>query len=592
MKDNINKMVKVLLSIFSIIVININFTKDMRIITYNNGNSIIPIFLLTFLIIGVRYVENIKDKRLNIITTLIGIILAVFEVIGQAINQNLDLTNLYIAKTNIVITISMIISYAFIIKIILTVAFKKFENFKEKGTIVKKMKNKNNIIWLLIPWIIILLAWIPYLLTYFPGNITPDSVAQLDQAAGISQWYNHHPFFHTILITIAIKMGLLINNNYNTGVAIYSIIQMIALSGTFAFSIYYMNRKKVNKIYCIILTIIYAIYPVNALYSITMWKDIPFAISMLILTIFLTEFATNKDNLFKSKLRMILFIVSLILVILFRNNGIYVVLLALPFLFIFGKKYWKKICIIVLVVLAFFMIYKYGIFKIVGVKEGSIKEALSIPLQQFARIARDRDNELTLEEKEGIYKFLPVENIGEFYNPKISDQVKNRFDDKAFKENKLEFVRLYIHFAIKYPIDTIEAFASNSYGYYYPEAIHWVVAREVYETDCEAEKQLELKGTPIKDIKLIRNANSIIDRRDIPVISMIFSIGFTFWMIIISFAYTIYTKRYYLIVIYIPILLLWLTTLASPVYGEYRYVYSLFTCLGIIIGTNLTRKNI
>ena len=54
--------------------------------------------------------------------------------------------------------------------------------------------------------------------------------------------------------------------------------------------------------------------------------------------------------------------------------------------------------------------------------------------------------------------------------------------------------------------------------------------------------------------------------------------------------YVIYNKKYKSIVIYIPIIILWLTTIASPVFGEFRYIYSMFTCLPILIGINFRKK--
>ena len=62
---------------------------------------------------------------------------------------------------------------------------------------------------------------------------------------------------------------------------------------------------------------------------------------------------------------------------------------------------------------------------------------------------------------------------------------------------------------------------------------------------------------------------------------MFFSIGFAFWIVLFLLCYCIYKKNYKYILIFVPILALWLTNLASPVCGEFRYMYSLFTCLPI-----------
>lgn len=54
--------------------------------------------------------------------------------------------------------------------------------------------------------------------------------------------------------------------------------------------------------------------------------------------------------------------------------------------------------------------------------------------------------------------------------------------------------------------------------------------------------------------------------------------------------YNVYKKEYKKCLIYLPILFLWLTCLASPVFCEFRYIYSLFTCIPILIGINFISK--
>ena len=138
---------------------------------------------------------------------------------------------------------------------------------------------------------------------------------------------------------------------------------------------------------------------------------------------------------------------------------------------------------------------------------------------------------------------------------------------------------------IKYPTDYIESFICNSYGYYYPEAKHWVANRTMEKDDI-----LNLQTSPIVEIKAVKKIDSYIEKREVPFISMLFSIGFIFWIITICFVYCIYKKEYRKLLIYIPVIMLWVTTLASPVFCEFRYVYSLVTCLPIFIIEVLNKK--
>ena len=54
--------------------------------------------------------------------------------------------------------------------------------------------------------------------------------------------------------------------------------------------------------------------------------------------------------------------------------------------------------------------------------------------------------------------------------------------------------------------------------------------------------------------------------------------------------YGILNKDYRGILIYLPILVLWLTIVASPVFCEYRYAYPLFTALPLYLGLNFIKK--
>lgn len=577
----------ILIAIFVTFAMNMNNDANTAIGYSFTGNSIFWVAVFIFTYFCFKKAFNIKNKRLIICCGILAIIFASFEVIGSSIDVNLDLSGIIGSKIALEKSIIKWFGYCFLIYSILANLFLIIENKKyEKGLSKWFTNNKRTFF---IVWGIIFVAWIPYFLNYYPGVITPDSMGQICQSLGIYNLTNHHPVFHTFLISIAMNIGKMIGN-YNIGVGIYSIAQMIVTSGIFSFAIYYMAKRNVDYRVRLLTLLFYALYPVNALYSITMWKDIPFAVSMLIFTIMMTEISINREHFLKSKFKNVMLIISMILVFLFRNNGFYVIILTIPVMLIVARKNYKKILVISCIVLATYAIWKGPIFSILDIKEGSTREALSIPLQQLARIERDNLDGLTDDEKWRIYKYLPTDNLGELYYPKISDQVKNNFNDEAFKEDKIGFVKLWAKLCIKYPRSAIEAFLCNSYGYWYPEAIHWVVGREVYISNNQEEQKLGLESNSIVELNALEKYDSFLDRRDLPLNSMLYSIAFNVWIAISMLMYAIYKKKYKLILIYVPVAVLWLTCLASPVFGEYRYIYSVFTCLPILIGMHF-REN-
>lgn len=574
--------------------ISINLNKDTNMLDFVNGNSFIWIICTLYIYHILNEVLLEKDKRLLICAIILGIILSSFSVIGNSINTYLNLSGIISSKTTIFKSIIKWFGFFVLISSTLIILFEKLnkliEKLKNSETLKSERKSKllnfftNNRKSFIICWIIIFLAWIPFFLKYYPGIVTPDSVDQIKQALGLSKINSHHPLLHTIIIKFAMILGITINNQ-NTGIAIYSIIQMLIMSGFFSFTIYYMAKKDMPVWVRITTIIFFAIYPVNAMYSITMWKNILSSGAILLFMICMTEISTNQEKFLNSKLKIIALVIISLLIVYLLNNGIYIIILTIPFLFIQCKKSYKIIICIVLIILITYFVINTILFSVLKIQKGSIREALSIPLQQFARVVKYRESDLNEEEKQIIHNLFTVEDLGSLYNPTLSDPVKSVFNQEYFDKNKMEFIITWIKLFFRFPLEYVESFLCNCYGYWYPEATNWVVSRALTQ-----DEMLDIIQEPKVEGKVIGLIDSLIDKRDIPVVSMFFSLGFMFWLILISLTYCIYKKNYNLILIYVPILVLWLTVIASPVFCEYRYLYGMVTSLPILLTTPLLVK--
>ena len=146
----------------------------------------------------------------------------------------------------------------------------------------------------------------------------------------------------------------------------------------------------------------------------------------------------------------------------------------------------------------------------------------------------------------------------------------------------MSFIKVWAKYLIKYPKKYIESFFANNYGYWYPEAHYWMFAKSLNDEKLNLKKESKL------DIELL---DSVIEERNIPVVSMITSLGFEFSVTGIMMFYVIYRKKYKMIIIYVPALILWLTAMASSVFCEYRYLFGLIVCLPLIITIALKGYN-
>lgn len=180
--------------------------------------------------------------------------------------------------------------------------------------------------------------WLIYLLLLWPGIITPDSIVQHLQATGAIPLTNHHNILHTLFLRIIYN----IYNNFSFAI----LIQIILSSACWAYCVgSFSNKIKIK--YLIVFSIIFAVLPNNARTVVSLWKDIPYTFSFLLMLFVLSK---NEDRIITSKIFCFLFILSFSLVALLRHNGLIVALGTLLF-YLSINKFKKKILYLITVIL-------------------------------------------------------------------------------------------------------------------------------------------------------------------------------------------------------------------------------------------------
>ena len=374
------------------------------------------------------------------------------------------------------------------------------------------------------------------------------------------------------------KIGSLFNS-ITAGIALYSIAQMIFTALTFSYVISFLYKEKIGTKARIIVFAFFALYPPFATYAISMWKDVPFGLCMIYFVI--QVYYIFKDKMYLDKKLNILKIIGIsISVILFRNNGVYVVMLSFISFIIFNRKYWKKLSLITGCLVVFYVLLKGPIFSVLNITDGPVREALSVPIQQISRTYKYKHDELSDEEKEQIHTWIQNEDIENNYYDLISDNMKDTFNNEKFKSDKVGFVKIWFDLFKKYPKTYFESYLIGSMGYWYPEVGNWVIPDWF---DYDANNTLRYNKKPLVKIRLIDLMVSGVNKRKTSIFTLLFNIGFFFWILVTLFGYVIYNKKYKLLNVFVPLLVLWLTTTASPVWCEFRYIYALFTVMPVLL---------
>lgn len=455
------KIVWMIASILLTIGLNMSIYVANNLIFFD-GNQIIWLFLCVFIYIVLKQSNRYQNKRLKVCSISLGVLLAIFQVLGIMTKGNWIENEVIITKQIAFFMFVKFISYTLIFYHIIKILFSLLEkiDWKEKK---KRDLLKPSIKTFIIVVILFMVAWLPYFLNYYPGITSYDTNYQLMQGYELYKYNNHHPILHTFIITVIVKIGYAITGNYNFGIALCSILQMLFCAITFSFVIYYMGKKDINPIIKIITFLFFAFAPFVPQFSIAIWKDVPFTMFMVWFLIGIIEMIIEEENFFKKKIYNVIYIGVIFGILFFRNNGVYIILLTLPFVLFWKRKYWKKVLLIFLLPIICYYVITGPVFSKLNIAKSSPREMLSIPIQQMARIVKYKSDEIDNKDRELIGQYIKIDEVVEKYNPTISDPIKNEFNDGTYLQDKLNLIKLYIKLAIKFPGETMEAFVGNTY---------------------------------------------------------------------------------------------------------------------------------
>lgn len=540
-------------------------------------------------------------KQSNKVINVLSVIFTIFMIFG---NSYAHYGNSFLVFGNIwlfILAVLMAIGYYSLFKLCIVYIFDYLDKAKISNWSNKVMDyfKKHPFI---VSLIVMLVCWLIYVIAFYPIILSPDPSYQIKQFFGIRTKYadyavlldenvvltNHHPVMHTLLLGGCFKLGTMIGND-NLGLFLYSIIQIAILSCTLAYTIKYMikDMKLSNKV-GIIFLLIYALVPMFPLYAMSGVKDVIFSAFVILYVIMLHKIVTKNGEGFKVW-HYIMMVVLMLLVILFRNNGLYVIALSFPFLILAVKKHWKKYLLLFLITIGLSTCYSKVILPAFKITSGSIREMLSIPFQQTARYVKYHSEDLTEEEIEIIDTVLVYDTLAERYDPEISDPVKNKYNKYTTSEELKEYFQVWMKGLLKHPVTYIDATVENVYGYFYPEKTNWYV---YYKYDTRITKDgFDYHYNSLKGLRSAL-AGFAVAFPEIPIIGLLSNIGVATWIVFLLVAYVIYKKDYKKLVFYLPALISILVCVASPVNTYFRYTMPYVFGLPIMIAFVLEKKKI
>lgn len=471
--------------------------------------------------------------------------------------------------------------------------------------------------------VICLLGYLPYFLMYFPGWLNNDAVWQIEQALGWAAKSNHHPYFHTVILKCLFMIGYRSSGTYTGGAAFYTFFQVLVMAMVFAFFLYQLYKRGTRIVWLVLALAFYAFLPINALLTICMGKDEFFVASLLFFAWMTAELdldaeqnvdydtETKQDQ--KSKKAVCkhsafkwggVYFITGLLVCLLRSNGIFIFLGTASFLIISKIRRRKaltdhiseanvsvkkvlttiipiKTLICVLSVLVCYLIYHGPILNAMHVEPPDTIEGLTMPAQHIL-CAYLKGGELTEEEVEMIDHVVPVDEVSDYYNPRLFDPVKNFIrtsgNQQEIADNQWDYFKLWFRVGLRNPMQYLVAEVRQTAGFWAYDVPDYEYAYgEYYMVDnpfgIETQRKLFTYDNGLAMHDYLMGFLEIYNR--------IWSLGFNTWLMVFCIAYSIYDRRN--VMIFVPFIMMLITLfLATPVYNEFRYAYGLFAAFPIL----------
>ena len=315
---------------------------------------------------------------------------------------------------------------------------------------------------------IIFVGWLPALLGVYPGWFNYDAPWQWAMFVD-GKISAHHPVLHTVILGSILEFMKGIYGTYNKGIALYLVLQMLVMAVLLGYTIYCMEKKKVGKTGRAIAILWFVLFPAIVLHATSATKDTLFAgffVTWLLLTY---EMLEQPEHFFKKWFKSIAWVLLLFLCIVFRQNSLYVFLLmAVPFVIIL-RKHWKKVLGMIVVTGVLYGLYLGPFYSFYNVQPGSRAEFLSVPCQQMVRVYLQEQDSLTDTEKVKLEALFEQEAFEKF-RPKLADFTKGNLRLDVMDKMGGEFWKLYLSLLVKYPDVYLDAFWTNTYGLWYPDA--------------------------------------------------------------------------------------------------------------------------
>lgn len=535
--------------------------------------------IIVLVALSAFYIKILYSCGFDFSAVVISCILSALYIICRQYRDYNSLQFLFDSKFSLLITIVGFIGYACLI-------YATFVFAKDKIFIQSESENGggfffNRFFWP-IAWVFIFACYLPWILLSYPGSGMPDTVIQFKNYLGEIPWSMWQPPLSSLIMGWCYSLGKL-TVSADFGFFLYTLLQTVAASGIFAYSVNRLKKLGVSMRFCILSILFYGLVPMWGGFAQWVEKDLLFAVVTVLFSTFIAEVYVKKDMGVKEVLKIV---ISGILLMFLRNNGVYAVIPALAILcFYISRAARRSIVIIVLALLVTYEGATRLLFPAVGVGDTSISESIGFMFQQTARYVNNFPDELSDTEKAVLVKnFQSIETFDN-YNPKFMDPVKIYYNHSTPKEY---FTLWFKHFT-KHPAVYVEAYLNGAYGYIAPvEGDTGAYINADYDNYYKDTLGVGLKYSKTGKDMLIAVLNP---SKYLPVIKYFTYPGAYTWWLVLCLYVSVRKKKKGAWCVFAPAVITVLVCTVSPLACATRYALPVAACAPLLAGWTMISGN-
>ena len=415
----------------------------------------------------------------------------------------------------------------------------------------------------------LLLLWLPFVVLDYPGAVCYDTVQQFGQFWGMIPRSNNSPFFDTVVYGVLYGIGSFLGGSDNFGIGFIVICQLILYAASFAYTIETVCRVTGFRAPRWILTALYGLVPIFGGAVRVVLKDslhLPFVMLYCTVLVRILYFPVTKKT-------RAAFCLTFMLAALTRKAALSYVLAGAVVLCLLAKKPDKRkllLCTVLSVLLVLGV--EKVLYPLLGIAEAPSSELVALQIQSVSYITRRQLDYIPQELLQRIDAVLGIDNILTLYNPNNADYMKT-----CFSGDVKEILSVWFALAKRFPGEFVYSVITASWKYFF--AFSTGSTEYWYGIDDFSKLGKEIAFViPVRYIK-----NYVMFWVESPSLSRLIGPGPYSWMLLFSAGRAWRNKSKEILVLIVPMAILMIGLIFTPINGECRYAYPLIGMAPIIL---------